>query len=786
MSKDNKKIIVLLDTHAILHRSYHALPDFSSPSGEPTGALYGLANMVLKITDDFAPYSIVACFDLPEATHRHEVYEAYKAGRQKTDDELIAQLSRARDLLEMLHIPIYERAGFEADDLLGTLAEQLKEGGGARVIIASGDMDTMQLVSGTNVQVFTLKKGIQDTVLYDENAVKERFGFAPKYLVDYKGLRGDPSDNIPGIKGIGEKSASELIQKFGSIDDIYKKLNKDEEAFIAAGIKKRVVGLLKDGEDEARFSKELATIRRDVPVTFEIPEVAWSQKLTRDDVVRMCTTFGFKSLLARFEKKFSFEVNTKSDESVSEDEIEKTGLALWLVNSDITNPTYDDILAHAREHGGVANFESATELIFSELSRDELTNLYEDIELPLRVVLREMERDGVEIDVPYLQEMGEKMQKEVSKIEEKIFEMAGETFNVNSPKQLGVVLFEKLNLGSKKKKRTATGQLSTKESELLKLKDEHEIIGLILRHRELQKLLGTYVDPIPKMVDSENRLHTHYMQAGTTTGRIASRDPNIQNIPMRTEEGKAIRNAFIAKEGNVLVAADYSQIELRLAAILSGDRNLIEVFKSGADIHQAVAARVFGVEKDEVTYDMRRRAKVINFGILYGMGANALRDNLGGETTREDASKYIDDYFRAFPSLYEYLEETKAFARTHGYTKTYYGRRRYFSGIRSSIPYVRAQAERMAINAPIQGTEADIVRIAMVKIYDYLKKAAPGKARMILQVHDELVFEIEKTIVDDILPDLISIMMNIIPEKERNGVPITVEYAIGKNWGSLK
>jgi len=398
-----------------------------------------------------------------------------------------------------------------------------------------------------------------------------------------------------------------------------------------------------------------------------------------------------------------------------------------------------------------------------------------------------MQEYGILLDTAYLKKLSTKMHKELSSLEKKIHKIVGDEFNINSPKQLGEALYDTLGLKPKTQKKTATGQRSTRESELEKLRDQHEIIEHILRYRELQKLVSTYIDNLPKLVAKDARVHTTFLQAGTTTGRMASKDPNMQNIPVRTAEGRAIRRAFVAEKGYKLVAIDYSQIELRIAAFLSEDEKLMDIFKRGEDVHTGVAVRVFGVNAEDVTADMRRRAKVINFGILYGMGVNALRKNLGEDTTRAEAQEFLNAYFNTFTRLAEYLEEVKTFARSNGYTETLFGRRRYFPGITSGAPFIRAQAERMAINAPIQGTEGDVVRIAMVRVYEHLKKQGLlDDVRMLLQVHDELVFEIRETKLKDVLPHIVSDMEEVIPKKDRHSVPIEVEAKVGDNWEEME
>ncbi|MEX0918273.1 MAG: DNA polymerase [Candidatus Paceibacterota bacterium] len=787
-TKTNTQTLVLLDTHAILHRAYHALPDFSSPSGEPTGALYGLVTMLLKISEELKPDYVVACYDLAEPTYRHIAYEAYKGTRQKTDDELVRQIDRSRDLFAAFNIPIYEASGFEADDMLGTIVEQTKDRTDLSVVIASGDMDTMQLVEKKRVQVYTLRKGIKDTVLYDEKAVRERFGFGPELMPDYKGLRGDPSDNIPGIAGIGEKTATELIMHFGSIESIYTKLKKSEKPFLTKGVKARMITLLREQEEEARFSKMLATIRRDAPITFTLPKEEWRSSVDGEKLLSLFSELGFRSLSARIKTFFNVEATAEAGaEGIPETEVHRAAVMLWLIESDRTNPTYEDIVEYGRSYFKTDTFDETVKALEKEIDARDLRRIYETIEVPLMEVIAHMNGVGITLDTGYLKRLSKTFHTELTKLEADIYKHAGTEFNINSPKQLGEVLYDTLGLKPKNQKKTATGQRSTRESELVKLENDHPIVAAILRYRELQKLASTYVDNLPTMVGDDGRLHTTFLQTGTTTGRVASKDPNLQNIPIRSEEGRAVRKGFVASKGYRLVSIDYSQIDLRMAAILSKDEKLVEIFRRGEDVHSGVAARVFNVAPDAITKEMRRRAKIINFGILYGMGVNALRGNLGADTSREEAQEFLNAYFNTFTRLAEYLEEVKAFARTHGYTTTLFGRRRYFPGITSGAPFIRASAERMAINAPVQGTAADAVRIAMNRVYAYLKEQKLlDDVRMLLQVHDEIVFEVVESRVDEIVPELVSLMEGVLEGEETHGVPVTVSVATGVNWTEVE
>jgi len=807
--KDIKKL-VLLDAHAILHRAYHALPDFVSSKGEPTGGLYGVSTMLIKIIADLKPDYIVACYDLPGPTYRHEAYKEYKAGRKKADPALVSQMKRSRDVFAAFNIPIYDKPGFEADDMLGTIVEMAKYpkkiGGAVDIVIASGDMDTLQLVSGKKVQVYTLKKGINDTILYDEDAVQSRFGFGPEILPDYKGLRGDPSDNIIGIAGIGEKTATILITTFGSVEDIYAALEKDKKngyaAFKKAGITDRIIKLLEDGKEEAEFSKMLATIRRDAPIDFKLPAQEFRAGLDMQKLTALFNELDFRTLAPRLshvlevksagktagktakEIKLEKEAADKAAvEKIDPLELKKTLIALWLVKSDLTNPTLEDLYAFA----GTEDFETAKNFVFGELGKRKQEKVYEEIEVPLLPVIDRMEKYGVKIDVTYLKKLGKEYHATAHELEKKIWEIAGGDFNINSPKQLGEVLFDKLGLTIKNAKKTAGGTRSTKESELLKLAEtegENSIAKLILEYRELQKLLGTYIDTMPEQVDKNGRLHTTLVQTGAATGRMSSTNPNLQNIPIKTELGKRIRTAFVAEKGFDLVSFDYSQIELRVAAFLSGDAKMIEMFTSGGDFHRSVAAAVFGVPEDKVDYEMRRRAKVINFGVMYGMGVNALRGNLG--TDRAEAQKFYNDYFATFSGLAAYIDRIKGEAARDGYTETFFGRRRYFEGIRSKVPFIRAMAERMAVNAPIQGTEADIVKLAMIAIDNYIQKEKlSDDVRMLLQVHDELLFEIREGKAEKIAPKIKAIMEEVLDPAKTSGVKCVAEFAVGKNWGEI-
>jgi DNA polymerase-1 len=632
--------------------------------------------------------------------------------------------------------------------------------------------------------VYTLKKGINETILYDEKAVKARFGFKPTLLPDYKGLRGDPSDNIIGIAGIGEKTATTLITTFGSVEDIYKKLKKDPEAFRTAGLTPRIIKLLEDGEEEALFSKTLATVRRDAPIDFSLPPKTWKETFVPAHAEKLFAELEFRSLRDRLHELIGIERPTvvpAADEApepaIDTREFKHAQIALWLLNSDLTTPSLEDMLHYTQKK----TFVEAHAALEAEIGKQGLGSVYRDIEFPLVPIIEEAQRYGILVDTDHLKKLSIKFHRTLDEITARIYEHAGGEFNMNSPKQLGEVLFDKLNLTVKGLKKTEGGARSTRESELVKLRDAHPIIADILLYRELQKLLSTYIDNLPHLIGEDGRLHTTLNQAGTTAGRMSSTNPNLQNIPVRGEMGTEIRDAFIAPKGSTLLALDYSQIELRILAVLSEDEHLIEIFRTGVDVHTSVASRVFKVAEKDVTAEMRRKAKVINFGIVYGMGVNALKDNLG--STRVEAQEFYDNYFLTFPKIAAYFEEVKSHAKKDGFTTTYFGRRRFFAGLKSPIPYIRAGAERMAMNAPLQGTAADIIKIAMQKAHEGLTEAKLlDKAHLLLQIHDELLFEVEEGAVEK-AREVIEYAMEHAAEFP---VPITVSVNRGPRWGTME
>ena len=778
------KTIVILDAHAIIHRAYHALPSFARSDGMPTGALYGLSAMLIRIIEELRPDYLVAAYDLPKPTFRHIAYDAYKATRIKADDDLKIQIERSRDIFNAFGVPCLDAEGFEADDVIGTLVENLKTQKDLSIIIASGDMDTLQLVEGKKIQVYTLKKGVTDTALYDQAAVVARYGFEPKLLVDYKGLRGDPSDNIIGVPGIGDKTATTLITTFGTVEELYRVLEKDATAGKAAGLSDRVVRILLEHKDDALFSKTLATIRRDAPVSFPIKQAVAVQDLDTEGLRAMLEEFEFRSLLPRVRALFSMQ----EPQALPEADpvlLREASIGWWLLYSEDTTPSLETILSRTK----CKSLEEAYSFIIKELESKGLQPLFEKVEKPLIPLIEAMHERGVMIDTAHFQSLQESMSATLKQIEREVEACTGvQSINLNSPKQLSELLFTTLGLKTKGK-RKESGAYSTNAEALEALKDVHPVVPLILAHRETQKLLATYVEALLAHQQPDGRVHAQFFQHGTTTGRFSSSNPNLQNIPTSGVVGKDIRRGFVAAPGHLFLGYDYSQIELRVLAILSKDEKLIETFQRGEDIHTSVASRMFSVPIEGVTQDMRRIAKVINFGILFGMGVTALAKNLG--TDRAEAQQFYTNYFETFPGVAAYIESTKEQARSRGYTETLFGRRRYFPQIRAGAPFLRAFAERMASNAPIQGTEADILKIAMLLVDGDLRNAGIAqKVHLVLQIHDELVYEVEAGVVQE-AQEIIDRAMSSVYERspisiETPPVPLAVSGASGKNLGELK
>jgi DNA polymerase-1 len=898
--------LIAIDGNSLLYRAFYAVRYLSTSDGVPTNAVYGLTTMLLKVLEEKPDYVVVA-FDTPQPTFRHEAYAEYKAQRKAVPEALIQQGEIARELIRAFKIPIIEVPGYEADDVIGALARKAKEHG-IETLIVTGDLDALQLVND-HVRVMTTQKGVSDVVIYDVNAVIERFGLSPEQIPDFKALKGDPSDNIPGVPGIGDKTAAELLKKYGAVENLLEHLSELPEG--------KIKKALEENREQALLSKRLAVIVTELPVSIDLdqlrarqpdydalrdlfvrlefktmlkrlPEVGVAEgKRTAEeravpasyvtidsleDLTRLrsaiqeasesairwyvsdskpiraklhglsfCVAEGqasyarvddsaecgskqgaldlqdYRVPLAEFKAFLESESAKKycHDSKVGYAVLARRGIALkgvefdtmlaaYLIDS--TRGSYDiaDIAferlslelpgfvtnnggapaADARQSasGHIERICAECEAIYklkpildTKLKEDGLDWLYYNVELPLARVLAEMELMGVAVDVEQLEALSTTLTVDIKETERRIYEMAGEEFNIGSPKQLQRILFEKLGLTAAKK--TKTG-FSTSAAVLEEMAADYPIVNEILNWRELTKIKSTYADALPKLINPETgRIHTSLNQTATATGRLSSSDPNLQNIPIRTELGRQIRKAFIASGDNVLVSADYSQIELRVLAHFTNDENLVRAFENDEDIHTATACVIFNCSPEDVTPEMRRRAKTINFAVIYGMADFTLGRELGIST--HEARDYINMYFTKFPGVKKYTEEIVETARELGFVTTMFGRRRYLPDIHSTKHAVRMFAERAAINTPIQGTAADLMKIGMLKVYDLLKGT---NAKMLLQVHDELLFECPPSEV------------NRVAELAREGmggahqmrVPLKVDVKAGKNWAEME
>ena len=913
MKLDKQKLAVI-DGNALIHRAFHAIPPLTTKDGVMVNAVYGFTAILLKVLKDLKPNYIVATFDLKEKTFRHKEFEAYKAGRAKAPDELYAQIPLVKEVLKSFNIPIFEKSGFEADDLIGTIAHlKTVDRPDIETIIITGDQDTFQLIDD-NTKVFSPHKGLGETILYDEKLIKEKFeGLEPNQLIDYKALRGDPSDNIPGVRGIGQKGAINLLNDFKTLENLYKNLDSKK-------ISERNKKLLEEYKDDAFLSKKLATIIVDVPIDFDLDdcklggfdkekiiklfqdlnfkrlmtqlssldsslqikggqvslfeESSENQKINKKNQKYQLTTReqDIKDFIAELKKQpeFCFDTETTSVDPFSADFLGisfswkkneayylpllsinkiKNELLLVFKNSNIKkighNLKYDfEILEQNgfevqglyfdtmvasyllnpgnRQHnldtvafvelgyqmqpiedliGSGKNQINMSEVPLEKISwysgedadityqiyqklKQDLENegmfgLFEELEMPLVEVLAGIEKNGVKLNLKLLGELAKETDQELKLLEKNIYKAVGQEFNISSPLQLKEILFEKLKISTLGIGKTKTG-ISTAAGELEKLRGQHKVIDLILDFRELAKLKSTYLDALPKLINKkDNRVHTSFNQTVTATGRLSSSNPNLQNIPIRTKRGQKIRKTFIAESGYKILKADYSQLELRIIASLANDKNMLEAFESKVDIHTKTAAAINDIKIDEVTPKLRRQAKEINFGVLYGMGAWGLAQRTG--ISNQEAKKFIDKYFATYKEVKKYLDETIVVARDKGYVETFYGRRRYLAEINSSIQQVRSSAERMAMNMPIQGTEADLIKLAMVAIHQKLPKISP-QTKMIMQVHDELVFEVPQ---DDI-EKVARLIENTMNEVYKLRAPIETEIEVGSNWGATE
>ncbi|MBR3409043.1 MAG: DNA polymerase I [Paludibacteraceae bacterium] len=760
------KTLLLIDAYAMIYRAYYAFiraPRMNS-RGENTSAVYGFATTIDDLLRRLKPTHMAVAFDPHGPTFRHEAYEAYKAQREETPEDIRRAVPIIKRLLQAMNIPAIEVDGFEADDVIGTLAKQAEQQDFV-VFMATPDKDYGQLVSD---RIFMYRP--RHTGGFEQLGPKEvceKYGLHNQsQVIDLLGLMGDASDNIPGCKGVGEKTATQLLQQFGSIDNLL--ANTDQ---LRGALQQKV----QTQAEQIRFSRFLATIRTDVPISLDALDLS-KKEPDMDALTRLYQELEFTSLLKKLAP--TQEPAPKKTKTAAQ------GLVLDLFAEEqapvIKSPEEERREQEARLCAYLLNpevaFNPAVEPDWEALKADaNLWTLYEEVELPLMSVLREMEKAGVRIDVMKLKEAEHQLSAELEALEQEIYQMAGMTFNINSPRQVGDLLFETLHLTDKAKK-SKTGQYSTSEEILLGLKDRHPIVGKILDYRELKKLISTYVTTLPGYINPQTgKIHTTYNQTVTATGRLSSSNPNLQNLPIRSERGKLIREAVIPDPGCLFLSADYSQIELRLLAHFSGDEHMQEAFRQGQDIHAATAAKIFHIPIEQVTADQRRRAKTANFGIIYGISAFGLSQQL--DCSRAEAKALIDGYFEAFPRVVEYIESQKQKAREKGYAETLFGRRRYLPDILSQNATVRSFAERNAVNAPIQGTAADIIKMAMVSIHRRLQMEQL-KAQMIMQVHDELNFNVPEDEVERVREIVVGEMQHVV----HLSIPLIADCGVGKNW----
>jgi DNA polymerase I len=826
--------VYLIDGYSLLYRAFYALPQsISTSSGLPTNALYGFTSMLLKLLDSDEEVGLGVVWDGGMPKFRLEVFPEYKAQRSAMPEELRSQLDHLDEILEAMNIPAIRAEGFEADDALATMSRQVPEG--VELFIVTGDQDAMQLVDG-RVKVLRTTRGVSETKEYGREEVVEEYGVTPEQIPDYKALTGDSSDNIPGVRGIGPKGAANLLQQFGTLEGVYENLEK----ISAKGTRTK----LEEGRDSAFMSLELARMRFDVPVKFD-PEALRFEGISPQirDITRR---YEFRTLESRFDTlpvaggealpprerlevgvsdeppNLSFEPGAAAPVgdgrwavSVSEDEVRLTDgmpdvpikvhdakrlgvrgadfdtyLAAYLVKPGLGSYELEALAAErgmaeievTHEDRAVAEAARRAALVYAlsprleeELEEMGLARLYYDVELPLADVLGEIEEIGMPVDASTLEQVGEELEGRISSVEQDIYEEVGHPFNIGSPKQLGEVLFEEMSIPPVRK--TKTGY-STDAKVLQQLAIEHPIADRIIEYRELTKLMGTYIEGLLKLISEDGRIHSTLQQTRAATGRLSSDSPNLQNIPVRTEMGVRIRDAFTASPGRRLVIADYSQIELRILAHMTGEPALVESFTKGEDIHTRTASEVFDVRMESVTPELRRRAKMVNFGILYGISGFGLATRLGNVHPAE-AERYIKRYFERYPRVTEFMQETLEEAEELGYSTTLFGRRRYVPELANSNKNVRKLGERIAFNARVQGTAADIIKVAMVDLAPRLHSLG---ADMIMQVHDELVFDVDEDMVDEVADLAVDRMVAAYDLKP----PLEVEAKVGDRWGQVR
>lgn len=801
------KKVILIDANSLIHRAFHALPlSLRNSKGEIVNAAYGFAGMLIKVIKDFKPDAVIAAFDTKEPTFRHEVFKEYKANRPETADELIPQFNLVKKILKAFNIPVIEKAGFEADDILASLAFEGQKSG-KEVYILSGDRDMLQLVD-ENVKVITTRKGVSDVKIYDRDKVFERFGVYPEEIPDFLALKGEASDNVPGVPGIGEKTAAELIRKFKNLEQLYANLEQLKG--------KRYYQALLDNKEAVFKARELVTLRRDLQVEKDLlekplhyddavvarvfvelefqsllkrldiagvqPEVgfepaAGASKAGFDDIVEVlrqkreafvgvveeravlsCADLyseipvpeGFKKVFKEADLIFTNDLKIlyrllpeklrpALEEAVAAGKIHDLSLLLWLENPDRKKYSLLDYLSAGDWFSQLPAALDWGKKLLEKIKEQGMERVYREVELPLAVVLAEMEETGLPVDKERLYDLNKELERRIEEVESLIFSYSGVKFNIDSPKQLAYVLYDVLKI-----KPPARGRkkMSTDQATLLKLIHVHPIAEAVLSYRELTKLKRTYVEPFLEKVDPKTgRVHGHFIQTGTATGRLASEDPNLQNLPLKGNLALLFREAVKCPPGKIFVAADYANIDLRVLAHLSGDAKLVEAFLKNEDIHTKTAVEVLKAEPSKVDERLRRIAKAVNFGIIYGVTPEGLAEQAG--ISVQEARRYIESYFEKHQGVKHYLDETIKQAYEKGYVTTISGRRRYLPGLRSSSLAERNAAQRLAMNTPVQGSAADIIKLAMVRLRQRLAESGL-KARLVLQIHDSLVLEVEE------------------------------------------
>jgi len=799
-----KKQLVLIDGNALLYRAFHAYPPLTTASGEMVNAVYGFATMLMQVLDRFKPKYIVVTFDKKGPTFRHQEFTQYKAQRKPMDQGLVSQIERTYELVEAFNIPIFAISGFEADDLIGTIArkvtgERVQEGNGTgggvvdEVIIVTGDRDLLQLLD-PKVKAFMPGKTFGEGIIIDEKAFTEKYGLEkPMQLVDFKALRGDVSDNIPGVAGIGDVGATKLVTKFGTLENIYAHLYEIDE---------KTRHKLVESAEMAALSKKLATIDVEVPLQFDL-EACETNNYDVEKVANLFEALQFKTLLKRIR-----------GEGVGKQEAQGVGKqAKVKVDKENTSNKEDGV--RSRDLHAMTGKQTQTSMLdlteekpesiedkknyLREFLKDQPENIVE-LDVSMVDVLERMREYGVVVDKNVLELLSVDFGKKLETITKEIYESAGNEFNINSPKQLAEVLFDDLKLPVLK--HTKTGR-STDEEVLTELAIANPVAEKVLEYRELYKLKSTYVDALPKYITANGRIHSKLHLDVAATGRLSSTDPNLQNIPIKGQWGMAIRKAFVAPEGSVLLAFDYSQIELRILAHLSEDEGMRAIFSEGRDIHSSTAALIFNIAQDQVSKDQRRSAKAINFGLMYGMGPHALSRDL--KITYGQAQLFIKAYFDAFPNVKKWIDKILMDGRELGYVETVMGRRRYLPELKSEDKRLKSAGERMAMNMPAQGTQAEMIKVAMVNLDRKIEEAQGEGHRvegvggrtdirvegvmdageveiaMILQVHDELVFEVKESLVEKWKPIVMEEMKNALPLS----VPVEVGVSVGKSWGEM-